>query len=117
MKITIDVDFNAIKKGLRKEREESYRTLKKAVIRDTDPYVPMSNLNHTHLKDTPGLNHDMYSVVYDTDYAGKIYKGSEMNFNKSQHPKATHEWLEASKAVNIKNWIKLVGETYGNKKK
>ena len=29
MKITIDVDFNAIKKGLRKEREESYRTLKK----------------------------------------------------------------------------------------
>ena len=59
MKITIDVDFNAIKKGLRKEREESYRTLKNAVIRDTDPYVPMSNLNHTHLKDTPGLNHDM----------------------------------------------------------
>ena len=56
MKITIDVDFNAIKKGLRKEREESYRTLKNAVIRDTDPYVPMSNLNHTHLKDTPGLN-------------------------------------------------------------
>ena len=39
MKITIDVDFNAIKKGLRKEREESYRTLKNAVIRDTDPYV------------------------------------------------------------------------------
>lgn len=55
MKITIDVDFNAIKKGLRKEREESYCTLKNAVIRDTDPYVPMSNLNHTHLKDTPGL--------------------------------------------------------------
>ncbi|WP_286154398.1 minor capsid protein [Thomasclavelia cocleata] len=117
MRISVDIDFKGIKSDFANKKEQALSVLKNAVIRDTDPYVPMSNLHHTHLKDTPDLNKDINKVVYDSNYASKIYKGKNMNFNKSQHPKATYEWLEASRAVNKKNWNEAVAGVYKNEKK
>lgn len=56
MKISVDVDFSQVKKDLEGTKDKAYQTLKNAVIRDTDPYVPFSNLeNHTHLRETPDI--------------------------------------------------------------
>ena len=104
MKISIDVDFSRVRKDLEVTKEKAYHTLKNAVIRDTDPYVPFSNLeNHTHLRETP-------------DYAQRVYKGTGMNFDKSRHPKATAKWFEKSKKANIKKWIKSVEDVFRNGK-
>ena len=91
-------------------------TLKNDVIRDTDPYVPFSNMHHTHLRETPDMNKEPKQVIYDTEYAQRVYKGTSMNFDKSRHPKATAKWFEKSKKANIKKWIKSVEDVFRNGK-
>lgn len=117
MKITVNINFDKIKKDFANKKNRALPILKNSVIRDTDPYVPMSDYQHTHLRETPDLNKEIDKVVYSNNYALKLYKGKNMEFNKSQHPKATYEWLEASKASNIKNWNKAVEDVYKNGKK
>ena len=78
MKISVDVDFSQVKKDLEGTKEKAYQTLKNSVIRDTDPYVPFSNLHHTHLRETPDIGDnakEKKQVIYDTDYAQHVYKG------------------------------------------
>ena len=120
MKISIDVEFSQVMKDLDATKEKAYHTLKNSVIRDTDPYVPFSNLeNHTHLRETPDIGDnakEKKQVIYDTDYAQHVYKGTGMNFDKSRHPKATAKWFEKSKKANIKKWIKSVEDVFRNGK-
>lgn len=116
MKISIDVDFGSVKKGIESTKEKAYMTLKNDVIRDTDPYVPFSNMHHTHLRETPDMNKEPKQVIYDTEYAQRVYKGTSMNFDKSRHPKATAKWFEKSKKANIKKWIKSVEDVFRNGK-
>lgn len=116
MKISVDVDFGSVKKGIESTKEKAYMTLKNDVIRDTDPYVPFSNMHHTHLRETPDMNKEPKQVIYDTDYAQRVYKGTGMNFDKSRHPKATAKWFEKSKKANIKKWIKSVEDVFRNGK-
>ena len=120
MKISVDVDFSQVKKDLEGTKDKAYQTLKNAVIRDTDPYVPFSNLdNRTHLRETPGIGDsakEKKQVIYDTDYAQHVYKGTGMNFDKSRHPKATCKRFEKSKKANIKKWIKSIEDVFRNGK-
>ncbi|WP_195947290.1 minor capsid protein [Faecalibacillus intestinalis] len=116
MKISVDVDFGSVKKGIESTKEKAYMTLKNDVIRDTDPYVPFSNMHHTHLRETPDMNKEPKQVIYDTEYAQRVYKGTSMNFDKSRHPKATAKWFEKSKKANIKKWIKSVEDVFRNGK-
>lgn len=119
MKISVDVDFSQVRKDLEGTKDKAYQTLKNAVIRDTDPYVPFSNQHHPHLRDTPlseNANKEKKQVIYDTDYAQHVYKGTGMNFDKSRHPKATAKWFEKSKKANIKKWIKSVEDVFRNGK-
>ena len=116
MKISVDVDFGSVKKGIESTKEKAYMTLKDNVIRDTDPYVPFSNMHHTHLRETPDMNKEPKQVIYDTEYAQRVYKGTSMNFDKSRHPKATAKWFEKSKKANIKKWIKSVEDVFRNGK-
>ena len=113
MKIFVDVDFSQVKKDLEGTKEKAYQTL------NTDPYVPFSNLHHTHLRETPDIGDnakEKKQVIYDTDYAQHVYKGTGMNFDKSRHPKATAKWFEKSKKANIKKWIKSVEDVFRNGK-
>ena len=116
MKISVDVDFGSVKKGIESTKEKAYMTLKNDVIRDPDPYVPFSNMHHTHLRETPDMNKEPKQVIYDTEYAQRVYKGTSMNFDKSRHPKATAKWFEKSKKANIKKWIKSVEDVFRNGK-
>lgn len=116
MKISNDVDFESIKKSIENTKEKAYMTLKDNVIRDTDPYVPFSNMDHTHLRQTPDMNKESKQVIYDTEYAKHVYYGTSMNFDKSRHPKATAKWFEKSKKANIKKWIKSVEDVFRNGK-
>jgi hypothetical protein len=116
LKISVDVDFGSVKKGIESTKEKAYMTLKNDVIRDTDPYVPFSNMHHTHLRETPDMNKEPKQVIYDTEYAQRVYKGTSMNFDKSRHPKATAKWFEKSKKANIKKWIKSVEDVFRNGK-
>ena len=59
-----------------------------------DPFVPMrdgflSQTYETGVDDTGGF------VKYTQPYAYYQYNGEDFNFNKEQHPLATHHWDEA----------------------
>lgn len=110
MKISIDVDFSQVMKDLDATKEKAYHTLKNSVIRDTDPYVPFSNLHHTHLREMPNIGEnakEKKQVIYDTDYAQHVYKGTGMNFDKSRHPKATANGLKNQRKQTSRNGLKV----------
>ena len=104
--VTVHAEFNALK--LKKEFETRGRKaqymLDTAVMRDTDPYVPMNTGELARSPQTaspPGSGR----IVYNTPYAARLYYGKKFNFSPSHHKLAQAEWFEASKAVNGKRWI------------
>lgn len=90
------------------------------VLKDTDPYVPaltgsLSMRSHV----------DGNMVVYPGPYARYLYYGKVMAgpkygpkyatdkdlvYTKSMHPNAQSHWFEASKAQNLKKWLKGVAK-------
>ena len=104
--VTVHAEFNALK--LKKEFETRGRKaqymLDTAVMRDTDPYVPMDTGELARSPQTaspPGSGR----IVYNRPYVARLYYGKKFNFSPSHHKLAQAEWFEASKAVNGKRWI------------
>ena len=81
--------------------------LDNAVLKDTDPYVPMRT---GVLKKSGVLGTRIGSglVEYVAPYAWKCYYGVHIRFSKSRHPLAQAKWFEASKAVNKNKWLEQV---------
>ena len=77
------------------------------MIRDTDPYVPFSNMHHTHLRETPDMNKEPKQVIYDTEYAQRVYKGTSMNFDKSSIQKQLPNGLKNQRKQTSRNGLKV----------
>lgn len=88
------------------------------ILKDTDPYVPFL---------TGSLSQRSYvegnTVVYPGPYARYLYYGKVMEgpihgpkhatnkdlvYTKQHHPQAQSHWFEASKAQNLKKWLRGV---------
>lgn len=90
------------------------------ILKDTDPYVPAltgSLSQRSHIEGN--------TVVYPGPYARYLYYGKVMEgppqgpkhatdrdlvYTKTVHPNAQSHWFEASKAQNLKKWIKGVSK-------
>lgn len=74
------------------------------VLQDTEPYVPMlsGTLAGSGIR---GTVIGSGKVIYNAPYAKKTYYLLGANFNKEQHPLASAQWFEKSKAVKKKAWI------------
>ncbi len=103
---TIDIQINtaALLGKFEKRKEASQVYLYNVVMITTQQYIPMiiaSLARSLQIATKPGEG----QVLYDTPYARKLYYGEAMDFAKDKHPKATAKWLEASKAVHLKDWV------------
>lgn len=103
---TVDIQINtaALLGKFEKRKEAAQVYLDNEVMRTTEQYVPMDTgtlARSVQLATKPGEG----QVLYDTPYARKLYYGEAMDFAKDKHPKATAKWLEASKAVYLKDWV------------
>ena len=116
--IRIDFDISAIdtlKEKLSSRRNKAQEVLDSAVMKDTDPFVPMrqGTLASSVLRST---NVGSGEVVYDTPYARHMYygvhyrTGTPFKYSTLKHPLACKEWVNASKAVNMEKWKKEVKE-------
>lgn len=116
--IRIDFDISAIdtlKEKLSSRRNKAQEVLDSAVMKDTDPFVPMKQgtLASSVLRST---NAGSGEVVYDTPYARHMYygvhyrTGTPFKYSTLKHPLACKEWVKASKAVNMEKWKKEVKE-------
>lgn len=116
--IRIDFDISAIdtlKEKLSSRRNKAQEVLDLAVMKDTDPFVPMrqGTLASSVLRST---NAGSGEVVYDTPYARHMYygvhykTGTPFKYSTLKHPLACKEWVKASKAVNMEKWKKEVKE-------
>ena len=116
--IRIAVDVSAIDtrtEKLSSSRNRAQEVLDLAVMKDTDPFVPMrqGTLASSVLRSTKVGSGE---VVYDTPYARHMYygvhyrTGTPFKYSTLKHPLACKEWVNASKAVNMEKWKKEVKE-------
>ena len=123
MSNTIRIDFDiscvdTLKEKLAERRNRAQEMLDLAVIKDTDPFVPMrqGTLASSVLRTPSGRG----EVVYDTPYARHMYygvhyrTGKPFKYSTLKHPLACKEWVGASKAVNMEKWKKEVKEVLAN---
>ena len=120
--IRIDFDISAIdtlKEKLSSRRNKAQEVLDSAVMKDTDPFVPMrqGTLASSVLRSTKAGSGE---VVYDTPYARHMYygvhyrTGTPFKYSTLKHPLACKEWVKASKAVNLEKWKREVKEVLVN---
>lgn len=120
MSSTISITFDLtcvdrIAENLKSNRSRAQKVLDAAVIKDTDPFVPMrqGTLASSALRSTTLGKGE---VVYDTPYARHMYygvhyrTGTPFRYSTAKHPLACKEWVKASKAVNLEKWKKEVKE-------
>ena len=123
MNISFDVKTNGLEAIDKKIAEAATRRsawLANEVLKDTDPYVPALTGSLAGRSHTEG---DM--VVYPGPYARYLYYGKVMAgpkygpkyatdkdlvYTKNMHPNAQSHWFEASKAQNLKKWLKGVAK-------
>lgn len=120
MSNTIRIEFDAscidsLIGKLKTNRDRAQEVLDLAVIKDTDPFVPMrqGTLASSALRSTRVGRGE---VVYDTPYARHMYygvhyrTGKPFRYSTLKHPLASKEWVKASEAVNMEKWKKEVKE-------
>ena len=123
MKVSFSVRTNGLNEIDTKIAQFSQKAetwLANEILKDTDPYVPAltgSLSQRSHIEGN--------TVVYPGPYARYLYYGKVMEgppqgpkhatdrdlvYTKTVHPNAQSHWFEASKAQNLKKWIKGVSK-------
>lgn len=103
-RVRFEFDPSQIYKKFHGGKDAAQYALDSAVIKDTEPFVPMDS---GALKDsgTTGSQPGTGKVIYNMVYARKQYYGENFKFSRAKHPKATYKWFEQSKALYKEQWI------------
>lgn len=91
---------SAVKRRFSAKAAIAQKQLANEVLEDTTDYVPY----RTGRTSNSGQAHADCVTWGPSDYVRSIYY-STRNFGKMYHPKATGQWFEKSKAVNLSKWV------------
>ena len=112
--------LDAVDRRISQLASEGETWLANEILKDTDPFVPALTLSLSQRSHVEGN-----SVIYPGPYARYLYYGKVMEgpkygpkhatdkdlvFTKSVHPQAQSHWFEASKAQNLKKWVRGVAK-------
>lgn len=112
--------LDAVDRRISQLASEGETWLANEILKDTDPFVPALTLSLSQRSHVEGD-----SVIYPGPYARYLYYGKAMEgpkygpkhatdkdlvFTKSVHPQAQSHWFEASKAQNLKKWVRGVAK-------
>lgn len=121
MKLNFDVKTDGLEEVaelIANAADQAEVWLANEVLKDTDPYVPALTGSLSQRSHTEGD-----TIIYPGPYArylyyGKVMKGprygpkyatdKDLVYTKNLHPQAQSHWFEASKAQNLKKWIRGV---------
>lgn len=114
------IGLDAVDRRISQLASEGETWLANEILKDTDPFVPALTLSLSQRSRVEGD-----SVIYPGPYARYLYYGKVMEgpkygpkhatdkdlvFTKSVHPQAQSHWFEASKAQNLKKWVRGVAK-------
>lgn len=112
--------LDAVDQRISQLASEGETWLANEILKDTDPFVPALTLSLSQRSHVEGN-----SVIYPGPYARYLYYGKvvegpkygpkhatdkDLVFTKSVHPQAQSHWFEASKAQNLKKWVRGVAK-------
>lgn len=121
--------FDSLERRMAHASEEAKHAMAIQAAKDTEPFVPAltkSLANRTQVRgDTilyPGpYAHYLYvgKLFIDPNTrsafapygATKVITGKDLQYNKTVHSRAQDHWFEASKAQNVKKWVRVAGRT------
>lgn len=133
LKFSVKADgFDELQEAIARACTKAEHIVAVQVKKDTSPYVPWLNGMLDRKTDVIGN-----AVIYDTPYARFLYYGKVMidpetgstyakkgatkvltdknlEFNKAGHNQAQSYWFEASKAENLKKWIRVADKAVKN---
>lgn len=133
LKFSVKADgFDELQEAIAQACTKAEHIVAVQVKKDTSPYVPWLNGMLDRKTDVIGN-----AVIYDTPYARFLYYGKVMVdpetgstyakkgmtkvltdknlvFNKAGHNQAQSYWFEASKAENLKKWIRVADKAVKN---
>lgn len=130
--VRFELDANGIERKLDRVSNRVENAVAWQVRKDTEPYVPM--LTGT-LKNTTRVNGG--KVIYPGPYARFLYYGKvmispttgtpfalkdekkvltekDLQYNTAAHKLAQSHWFEASKAKNLKSWLRVAQDEVDN---
>lgn len=109
-----DIDWGLIRKRLNDAFEVTQKALDNQILKDSNYHAPQdkANLIESGVRNTdPGSG----KIIWDTEYAKRLYYNPQYNFSKDKNPNAGGLWFERAKSVQFRHWLTLAQHTFGNK--
>jgi hypothetical protein len=110
MELKIEFDTAALKKRLEAKIDKVQAVLDAQVLKDSNYYIPKrdGDLERSSLSSPIGKG----VLIWDAEYAKRLYHGEGFNFSKDPNPNARAKWFEAAKAVRLKEWEAVANREY-----
>lgn len=109
IEVSIQSDLKDVKKKLSKTNLDMGQiAMANQMLADIDDFVPY---REGSLSSRVFASMDGTELIYDSDYASRMYHGSEdWNWTKEFHPLAGPKWDEAAKGIYMEDWKKVYVE-------
>ena len=108
--VKIQFDEKQLTERLKKKIELCQKVLDSQVLKDSNYFCPM----YTSVLMKSGILYTVIGkgrIVWQTPYADKQYYNFPKK-SKTHNPNARMKWFEEAKSRHLKDWIKLVNDTY-----
>ncbi len=110
LSVSVSFDQSKVKQKIHARIELAQKVLDAQVMKDSNYYVPMQEgfLRDSVLSSVIGSG----LLVWDIEYAKKMYHFPEARISKEVNPNASPKWFERAKATRLKIWEALVNREY-----
>lgn len=111
MKVTIELNKAGIVADAGKRLKRAQLALDQQIAKDSNYYAPEDKGD---LKDSvfTSAAQGLGKLVWSVEYSRRLYYGIGFNFSKDKNPNARAKWVEAAKAVRMKEWEKVANNEY-----
>jgi hypothetical protein len=111
MKVNLDFNEKNIQRKIVKRISNAQIALDVQVLKDSNYFCPERDGT---LVRSSTIASDLGSgiLIWDTEYAKRLYHGIDFNFSTDRNPNAGPQWFEQAKKTKKKEWEKLANDKY-----
>ncbi|EST11102.1 minor capsid protein [Sporolactobacillus laevolacticus] len=106
MVVKVHVNLGDIAGKVNRANKFAQYALDEQVLGDSNKYVPYREgdlMKSSIIQSSPGYS----QIVWDTEYARRMYYHPEYNFDQTTHPQAGGLWFERAKADRGDKWVSV----------
>ncbi|MGK4059036.1 minor capsid protein [Loigolactobacillus coryniformis] len=114
MTTRVKVNLNGIRAKVKRAVQASQESVAIKVAKDSNEFVPVK---YGALRESvfSSSNFSKGSVIWNTEYAKKLYWNPQYHFSHSVNPKARGMWFEAARAQYLKSWTSFAQQQIKSK--